>query len=442
MENGGGAPNKTGRKLRAAMPGQRPGPRYGLRNKLPDATQSGQWYRMSNVDNATTKGGRATIDIFGEIGMYGVDAAQFVGELRSLDVAEMEVHIGSPGGDVFEGLAIYQALLDHPAFVDVQVDSVAASIASVIAQAGDRITVGANASMMIHDAMGFSMGNAADMREMAEHLDRASDNIANIYATRSGQGTTNAWRKLMIAETWFDAAEAVEHGLADRASKPGKRSDTKDVDLRKLTNESAWKQMLDTLRERAGLPPHGPGAGGGPGRPVHSLTVTPGRPARPEADIVDSADTSDNEPATDVTTTVGDVEIPEPVADLAAETDIDWAEISAALDAHLNGTNPRRRMVDAAVDAFADTDPHVVRELLQVFADGMNPDPEAIANGIRQMGEAFEPDLINLDAVLEDTAHEHDHRRINDDPPGKINTNTSGPDLGRTTDVLLEELNT
>src|SRR5690606_17127720 len=89
-----------------------------------------------------------------------------------------------------------------------------ASIASVIAMAGDRVVMGRGAQMMIHDALGVTVGNAADHREMAELLDKTSDDIAGFYAEKAG-GPLSTWRELMRAETWFSAEEAVEAGLAD-----------------------------------------------------------------------------------------------------------------------------------------------------------------------------------------------------------------------------------
>lgn len=168
------------------------------------------WYRIENkIANAT-----AEVFIYDEIGYFGVTAADFVNELRDIDADTIELHLNTPGGDVFDGIAIYNALVEHAAEVTVIVDSLAASAGSFIAQAGDTISMTRNATLMIHDAWGLAIGNAADMREMAELLDKLSNNIADIYAERSG-GTIDQWRDLMRAETWFSADEAVEAGLAD-----------------------------------------------------------------------------------------------------------------------------------------------------------------------------------------------------------------------------------
>lgn len=167
------------------------------------------WYRITN-----TAGGPVVVDIFDEIGFWGVNAAAFQRELAQVNAAEITVNLSSPGGEIFEGIAIYNALRSHPANVTVRVSALAASIASVIAQAGDKVVMLSGAQMMVHEGAGLCMGNAAEMQQMAELLDRQSDNIAAIYAERAG-GTPEEWRTRMRAETWFNAEEAVASGLAD-----------------------------------------------------------------------------------------------------------------------------------------------------------------------------------------------------------------------------------
>lgn len=151
-----------------------------------------------------------------EIGYWGTTAQDFVDELLAIDSATIELHVNSPGGDVFDGLAIMNALADHPATVNVVVDGMAASAASYIAMAGDSVKMNRGSQLMIHDALGFCVGNAADMEEMKVLLDRISDTIAGIYADRAG-GKADDWRELMRAETWYSATEAVDAGLADEA---------------------------------------------------------------------------------------------------------------------------------------------------------------------------------------------------------------------------------
>lgn len=174
-----------------------------------------RWYAFRNAGEV-----EADLYIFDEIGYDwwsdgGVVASDFVQELAGIRATTLNVHINSPGGDVFDGIAIANALRDHPATVNVTVDALAASIASVIALAGDTVTMNRNSQMMIHDASGGQYGNAADMEEMAALLDKVSNNIAAAYADRAGGGVKK-WRDLMRAETWFDAQETVDVGLADK----------------------------------------------------------------------------------------------------------------------------------------------------------------------------------------------------------------------------------
>lgn len=235
------------------------------------------WYRIH--DRATT-GGTAVVDIYGEIGFYGATAADLVYALRQLDVDTIELNLSSPGGEVFEGLAIYQALIDHPASVIVTIGSLAASIASVIAQAGDEVRIAENAQMMIHDAMAMCYGQAADMRSTADLLDMASENMATLYATRSGVGTVKSWRQAMtqngMAGTWYSAAEAVEAGLADTVIKNGARGEDP---------EAVWKRsMLARLIATADGGDGTPAPPAPPAPPVDDLQPEP-EPEPDEDDV-------------------------------------------------------------------------------------------------------------------------------------------------------------
>jgi ATP-dependent protease ClpP protease subunit len=173
----------------------------------------GDWYR---VRNAT--GDRAELLIYGPIDDWdGVSASAFVRDLRGITAKGIDLHINSPGGLVFDAIAIHAALKNHAATVDVYVDGLAASAASFVAMAGDTITVEKPAKMMIHDANGLVLGGAADMRAMADLLDELSDTIAGIYADRAG-GSVASWRDAMRTETWYSAADAVKAGLADKVA--------------------------------------------------------------------------------------------------------------------------------------------------------------------------------------------------------------------------------
>ncbi|MET8864662.1 head maturation protease, ClpP-related [Nonomuraea sp. NPDC004580] len=192
------------------------------RRKLRARVRQGTtWYKITNQAGVD---GPADVAIYDEIGYWGITASDFLAELKEITASEINLRLNSPGGEIFDGIAIYNTLRAHAARVTVHVDSLAASIASVIAMAGDRIVMLSHSQMMIHDAMTVAVGNAAELREMADMLDRQSDNIAGIYAERAG-GTVKQWRARMTAETWYSAAEAVEAGLADELVKPARQEE-------------------------------------------------------------------------------------------------------------------------------------------------------------------------------------------------------------------------
>jgi ATP-dependent protease ClpP protease subunit len=172
------------------------------------------WFTIRNQADEE----RATVYLYGYIGESfwgdGTSAVDFARKLGAITAPIIDLHINSDGGLVSEGLAIYNALRDHAARVEVKVDGLAASSASWIAQAGDLVTMNRFAQMMIHDGLMITFGNADDHREAADLLDRFSSNIAAIYAARAG-GTAASWRAAMKAETWYSAEEAVAAGLAD-----------------------------------------------------------------------------------------------------------------------------------------------------------------------------------------------------------------------------------
>jgi len=199
------------------------------------------WYRIANKTDDV-----AEIYIYDEIGYWGVTAKDFVDELREVTASRIELHINSPGGDVFDGIAIYNALQQHAAQVRTTVDALAASAASFIAMAGDEIVMTRNATMMIHEPFGLAVGDAADMRDMADRLDKMGDNIAGIYADRAG-GSVEDWRAAMVAETWYDADEAVEAGLADEVT--GKPADD---DAQEAAN--SWDLSVFTYQGRQDAP--------------------------------------------------------------------------------------------------------------------------------------------------------------------------------------------
>lgn len=158
----------------------------------------------------------AEIAIYDEIGLWGVSASDFNTALRALGaVSQINLRINSPGGSVFDGLAIYNMLRRHRARVVVTIDGVAASMASVVAMAGDTVAMPSNAMMMIHDPAGVAVGTSKEMRELAAVLDKVKAGLISAYVAKSG-ADEKAIAKLMTAETWLSAEEALELGFVDQ----------------------------------------------------------------------------------------------------------------------------------------------------------------------------------------------------------------------------------
>ncbi|PJG64239.1 peptidase S14 [Yersinia kristensenii] len=158
----------------------------------------------------------ADIYIYEEIGYWGVTARQFASSLKALgDIDHINLRIHSPGGDVFEGIAIYNLLNSHPASKTVYIDGLAASMASVIAMVGNPVIMPENAMMMIHKPWGITGGDANDMRDYADLLDKVEGVLIPSYAQKTGK-TPEELAVMLGEETWLTAQECVEHGFADQ----------------------------------------------------------------------------------------------------------------------------------------------------------------------------------------------------------------------------------
>ena len=157
-------------------------------------------------------------DTIGAGWMGGISAKDFAKELKSLGTLDtINVRINSEGGSVFDGIAIYNTLLSNKASVTVHIDGLAASIASIIAMAGDTIKMANNALFMIHDPWTFAMGSANELREQADLLDKVRDQLVTTYVSRSSIDADTV-SNLMADETWMSADEALDHGLIDEVT--------------------------------------------------------------------------------------------------------------------------------------------------------------------------------------------------------------------------------
>lgn len=170
---------------------------------------------MSDCFTITNSADSAEILIYEDIA--AASSGVFVRALKSIDSDRITVRINSSGGNVFDAIAMANALRDHPAVVTTIVDGLAASAASFIATAGDEVVMNRNSEMMIHNPKAAAAGGSDDLRSLADRLDAVRDNIASMYVARAG-GSVEQWRQVMDAETWFSAEEAVAAGLADRVS--------------------------------------------------------------------------------------------------------------------------------------------------------------------------------------------------------------------------------
>lgn len=183
------------------------------------------WFR---IENAADDEDSTDVYVYQSIGgWFGMWAEDFISELKQVATSKINLRLNSPGGSVFDGIAIANAIRSHPATVTVYVDSLAASIASVIALAGDRVVMMPQSQFMVHNASGACYGDASEMTKMADLLDKQSRNIAEAYAQHTG-GTLAEWQDYMAAETWFTAEEALAAGLADEVMPM--RPKTEDAD--------------------------------------------------------------------------------------------------------------------------------------------------------------------------------------------------------------------
>ncbi|HHF6567150.1 ClpP-like prohead protease/major capsid protein fusion protein [Haemophilus influenzae] len=216
-------------------------------------TNNQSWYSIKAKANDT-----AEISIYDEIGYWGITAKSFSKDLKALgnNLKQINLHIHSPGGDVFDGIAIYNLLKNHPANVTVYIDGLAASMASVIAMAGNEVIMPENAMMMIHKPWGIQGGDAEDMRKYADLLDKVENTLIPAYASKTGKNTEEL-AEMLSAETWLNGKECVEQGFADKLAEPlvamASIKSRKLEDFEKMPNEI--KNMLFKPQGNAGANP-------------------------------------------------------------------------------------------------------------------------------------------------------------------------------------------
>lgn len=181
----------------------------------------------------------------------GITAKRIDGALRMIGKKDVVVNINSPGGDLFEGLAIYNLLRAHEAKVTVRVMAMAASAASVIAMAGDEIQIARAGFFMIHNAWVLAMGNQHDLREVADWLQPFDQTMADLYAARTGLSAKEV-TKLMDSETWIGGAKAVELGFSDDFVPADQISE--DPAAKAAAKDMQAVRRVDSLLARQGIP--------------------------------------------------------------------------------------------------------------------------------------------------------------------------------------------
>lgn len=176
------------------------------------------------IDNTTDV---PKLYVYDLIGGWDLDALEFVQAVHGITGDAIDLFVNSPGGFVYDAVAMYEALRAHPATVTTNIDGLAGSAASFLALAGDKVKIAKAGRMMIHDAQLVAIGSPDEIREMADVGDAVSDDIAGIYAERAG-GKAATWRTAMRATTWYSAEQAVgvglAHSIAGKTSGPDNRT--------------------------------------------------------------------------------------------------------------------------------------------------------------------------------------------------------------------------
>lgn len=197
-----------------------------------------KWYNIQNK-----AGNSADIYIFDEIGTYGVTAQDFISEIKGLKDMPINLRINSLGGDVFDGMAMYNVIKRRESKTTVYIEGIAASIATIIALGADEVVMAENSLFMIHNAWGGTMGEAKDMRKTAETLEKITSELTDIYVKKTGL-SYDAVAQMMDEETWLNAEEAYKLRFIDTISDSIKVAAKYDVSKFKNITQEEIKNKL------------------------------------------------------------------------------------------------------------------------------------------------------------------------------------------------------
>jgi len=197
-----------------------------------------KWYNIQNKAGET-----ADIYIFDEIGTYGVTAQDFISEIKGLKDMPINLRINSLGGDVFDGMAMYNVIKRRESKTTVYIEGIAASIATIIALGADEVIMAENSLFMIHNAWGGTSGEAKDMRKTAQTLDKITSELTDIYVKKTGL-SYDALAEMMDEESWLNAQEAFDLGFIDTISDSIKVAAKYDVSKFKNITQEEIKNKL------------------------------------------------------------------------------------------------------------------------------------------------------------------------------------------------------
>ena len=204
-----------------------------------------KWYNIQNKAGKT-----ADVYIFDEIGSYGVTAKQFISDIKDLKDLPINLRINSLGGDVFDGMAMYNVIKRREAKTTVYIEGIAASIATIIALGADEVVMAENSLFMIHNAWGGTMGDAKDMRKSAETLEKISTELTEIYMKKTGL-SYDVVSNMMDEETWLNAEEAYELGFVDTISDSIKVAAKYDVSkFKNITQEEIQNKLSININNK------------------------------------------------------------------------------------------------------------------------------------------------------------------------------------------------
>ena len=204
-----------------------------------------KWYDIQNkADNS------ADVYIFDEIGTYGVTAQEFITDIKDLKNTPINLRINSLGGDVFDGMAMYNVIKRREAKTTVYIEGIAASIATIIALGADEVVMAENSLFMIHNAWGGSMGEAKDMRKTADTLDKITGELTDIYRKKTGL-SYDSLVDMMDEETWLNANEAFSYGFIDTISDSIKVAAKYDVSkFKNITQEEIQNKLSININNK------------------------------------------------------------------------------------------------------------------------------------------------------------------------------------------------